>query len=207
MILACVSLFAVFVIKCGPIKPSANGEITRAISNARQIFFGLGLYGNDNNGKYPDGLTANEAFRKLVSTKNLDSEVVFGCPNSLFVPDGNLGSAPLFEKAIQPGENHWMYIFNPEGSSAAGNAPLLIEAPDISTGVPLWHPEWEGTKKPGRTWSGRRVVVCLNDGSVSTWRVDGTSASSKLRSGGSVIDFTDSSLELRHIEYPLPKTK
>ena len=146
------------------------------------------------------GSTANEALRKLVTRVLIEKEDIFGAPESNFVPDGDLGEPPTFTEAVQPGENHWMYIYYPEGSSAGGGQPILVEAPDMSTGVPLWHPERAGTTEPGRTWSGGRVIVCTADGVVSTWKLEGDEPTSKFALGKRVFDFASPELQLRHVE-------
>ena len=177
-----------------------SSPILKGINNVRQIYFGLMLYADDHGGELPDGQTANDALRLLVSSGIIEKEDVFGCPGSSFNPDGNLGESPDFAQAIEPGENHWMYIYYPEGSAVSGGQPILVEAPDMSTGVPLWHPERAGTTEPGRTWSGGRVIVCTADGAVTTWKLAGDEPSSKFPYGKRVFDFADPELQLRHVE-------
>ena len=102
-----------------------NGNITKGINNVRQIFFGFGLYANDNDGRYPRGDTANAAFRKLVQDQLIEKEDVFGCPGSPYVPDNNLGEAPDYAEAVEANENHWMMV-NGLSSSSGGAVPLLF---------------------------------------------------------------------------------
>ena len=183
-----------------PLRFILERPVVGGSNNVRQIFFGLGLYANENDGEYPDGKTANDAIRQLFVGEWLEKEDFMGCPKSSFISDGNIGNAPDFSEAAGPGENHWMYIYHPEGSSVKGVQPLLIEAPDMSTGVPLWHPERAWKTKPGRTWWGGRVIVCMTDGGVATWKTVGNKPTSKLKLGDRVIDFADPELQLRHVE-------
>ena len=82
----------------------------------------------------------------------IDGQIVkmktfWDAPNSSLCPRWRYWvTLPTTTKAAEPGENHWMYIYYPEGSSKlAVVMPLLVEAPDMSTGIPLWHPERAGT--------------------------------------------------------------
>jgi hypothetical protein len=138
----------------------------RATNNLRQIIMGLKVYAADHNGEYPTGRTANEAFRQLVQSDIVQDERLFGCPFSPFVPDGEIGEAPDFAKAVGPGENHWMLVDGLTDSSL-GDAILVFEnALDTS-----WPPVWDGSgfdkvRKRGQAWNGTGIIIGLNDNSV-----------------------------------------
>ena len=199
-----LALLAVIVWACsppwGPIKE--NGDISKAINNARKIYFCLDLYAQGRDRSFPDGVSANEALRKLVIDQLVEREDIFGSPGSKFIPDGEIGTAPDYAKTLEPGENHWMYVFHREGKSTDANQPLLVEAPDMSTGTPLWHPERVGIPQPGRTWTHGRVIVCMADGSASTWKTEGDEPTSKLTSLHQEVDFADPDLQIRPVELP-----
>jgi hypothetical protein len=145
----------------------------RAINNARQIIMAIKVYAADHSGAYPTGRTANEAFRKLLQTEILMDERLFGCPFSPLVPDNEIGEAPDFSKAVGPGENHWMLV-DGHTDSSQGDAILLFEnALDTS-----WPPVWDGSgfdkvRKRGQAWKGGRVIIGLNDNTVSVARLQG----------------------------------
>jgi len=145
----------------------------RAINNLRQISMSLKVYAADHNGEYPTGRTANEAFRRLLQTDILEDERLFGCPLSPFVPDGEIGEAPDFPRAVGTGENHWMLVDGLNDNSP-GHLPAVFEnALDTS-----WPPVWDGSafdkvRARGQTWKGRKVIVGLNDNSVNVERLTG----------------------------------
>lgn len=148
-----------------------RGNQTRAISHCRQIITALRLYASDHNGKYPDAApskprTANEAFRLLFTGGQVEDEQIFGSPLSVFQPDGNIGHPPDYLEAVKPGENHWA-ITKGLDDNAPGSYPLVYENPTEATWPPKWSPSLMGTGKPGRTWPGGKVIIGMNDGSVS----------------------------------------
>lgn len=145
----------------------------KATSKARQIIMAMKAYASDHSGAYPTGRTANEAFRKLLQAEILEDERLFGCPFSPFVPDNEIGEAPDFPKAVGRGENHWMLV-DGHTDSSQGDAILLFEnALDTS-----WPPVWDGSgfdkvRKRGQAWKGGRVIIGLNDNTVSVARLQG----------------------------------
>ncbi|MEY4484477.1 MAG: hypothetical protein RL693_1929 [Verrucomicrobiota bacterium] len=152
-------------------KISEKGKITQAINNCKQIIISLRLYSGDNNGLYPDSDrtdspdTANKAFRILFKQGILETEKIFGCGASPYIPDGNIGEAPGYEKAVDSGENHWM-MTKGLNDSASGGIPLVFENSTNSSGDPTWNADAAGKLMKGRTWSGGKVVIGMNDSSV-----------------------------------------
>jgi hypothetical protein len=145
----------------------ARGNITKGISNARQIVMALKLYASDHDGKYPDAAladskNANEVFRLLFKEETIDSEVVFGCPLSPFVPDGNIGSDEERSKALEAGENHWAITIG-VSDAKSGDIPLVFENPLSATWPPKWNANAVEQMQKGRAWK-TGVIMGMNDG-------------------------------------------
>jgi hypothetical protein len=146
-----------------------GGNIDKGVSNARQIITSLRIYSSDHDGKYPDAFlvnprNSNEVFRVLFRDNSSDDEMIFGCPMSLFVPDGDIGDDKERSKALEAGENHWAMTLGID-DQASGSIPLVYENPVVATWSPKWNPDAKGTKTRGRAWfSG--IIVGMNDGSV-----------------------------------------
>jgi hypothetical protein len=149
---------------------SARGNLTKAILNCKQVVLALRNYSADHNGNYPDAeldapRSSNEVFRILFRQEAIDHELIFGCPVSSFMPDGNLGKAPGVEMAVQAGENHWAMTRGLTDNSPAA-IPLVYENPAKATWPPVWNADAKGTNARGRAWS-NSVIIGLNDSSVS----------------------------------------
>lgn len=164
-------------------KMGERGQITKAIANCRQIIIAIRLYAADEGGRYPDqdssepASTANIAFRTLIRSGSLEDEKIFGCGVSKYVPDGNLGSAPEYEEAVKPGENHWMMTADLSDSSPGG-IPLIYENA-VATGTdPTWNADAAGRNVRGRTWSGGKVIIGTNDSAVEPMKCEATKGSS-----------------------------
>jgi hypothetical protein len=130
----------------------AKGNITKGISNARQIITSIRIYSSDHDGKYPDAFlkdprSSNEVFRVLFQENIIDNEMIFGCPVSPFVPDGNIGDDETKSKALEAGENHWAMTAGVKDSDSR-SIPLVYENPSI----PTWPPN--GTQMPRGKTSG-----------------------------------------------------
>ena len=176
--LGCFALQCIFflMIAGGPVLnlaiPAFNGiqekaRQMQACNNARQIILALHAYAKDHEGKYPEGSTANEAFRELFRGGYVDDERIFSAQVSPFVPDNNFGIRPHFEDALSPGENHWAMTKGVR-SQDNGDVPLIFENPARCTWPPEWDADIAGQAKPGRAWRGGKIIVGRNDGSVST---------------------------------------
>jgi prepilin-type N-terminal cleavage/methylation domain-containing protein len=143
-----------------------------AAGNARQIITALRLYAGDNNGSYPDGDTANAAFRLLFVDGVLADERVFGCKGSMFSPDGNVGTKDdEYMEAVKGGENHWAMTKGLTDTASSVYPVVFENATDAS-----WPPKWDvtaaGKKVKGRAWRGGKIVVGFNDSSVTTLGLD-----------------------------------
>jgi hypothetical protein len=157
---------------------------TKAIANCRQIVLALKLYASDHGGNYPspDGLvsSSNQAFRRLFREEVLEAEGIFGCPDSVFMPDNQIGQAPDYNEALKPGENHWAMtdgLFD----SSSGGIPLVYENPVKAEWPPKWKPGLEGKREKGEAWPGGAVLVGMNDGGASFMKLrDGTAGAASV---------------------------
>ena len=133
----------------------------------RQIIISSKSYAGDHGGKYPDGTTANDAFRELIKAGFFEDERVFSATNSPYVGDNNVGKAPEYAQALQARENHWAMTKGLTDASD-GDCPLVFENPAVASWPPLWDSRLVDVAQPGRIWKGGRIVVGRNDGSVQT---------------------------------------
>lgn len=152
------------------------GRVGQAINNSKQIIIALRLYAGDHDGKYPDAMapharSSNEVFHLLFKEGILETERIFGCSRSPFLPDGNIGTAPDFLEALKPGENHWAMT---KGLNDAMNGcvPLVFENPSEATWPPKWNADFAFQEKPGRVWWGGKIVVGFNDTSVEVFTLE-----------------------------------
>ena len=189
-----IIIFLLFVLAEMFIPPGAGSRIQtkgkqmKAQNNCRQIILCLKQYSKDAGSAYPDekhpGLqTANQVFRELFKEEIVNDERIFGCPDSKFNPDNDMGHAPNFENALMPVECHWMLLKNQTDASHP-RTPIVIEN-SLSAS---WPPKWDvsqpfaswwsdaASQKKGRAWKGRGIIIGRNDGSVAVekLREDGT---------------------------------
>lgn len=172
-----------------------RGNITKGISNARQIITALRIYSSDHNGNYPDvAATANPdpdnpvdasksngIFRALFTEQILDNEMIFACPVSKFGnPDGKIGTNGA--DALKANENHWSFTTG-ASDSASGSLPLVYENGESDQWNPTWNPKLAGTTAKGRSWSGGKVIIGQNDSSVALQQLEDKTASSALKGG------------------------
>lgn len=164
-----------------------RGNITKGISNARQIITALRIYSSDHGGNYPDVDTAvdsgtsNGVFRELFKEQILDNEIVFGCPVSrLGNPDGKTGEDN--STALKENENHWSFTKG-ASDSASGSLPLVYENALDTSWDPSWSAKLAGTNAPGRAWSGGKVIIGQNDSSVALQSLEKKEGESKLKGG------------------------
>jgi hypothetical protein len=180
-------LITLFVPVYGGITPKALQM--KGGSNCRQIIGLLLTYAADYNGKFPDadlnatGLTSNAVFRELVKEGLVQDESIFSCPTSIFIPDGQIGTAPDYKQALEPGENHWMMVAGLENRSDS-HYPVVMESAVDTTWPPRWLPHQEPSalmkflgdvfpsspplRPRGGSWPGSLILVGHLDASVST---------------------------------------
>jgi hypothetical protein len=167
---------ALFIPNFGRI--SERSPITIGIYNCRQILVALHLYAADYNGAYPKGDSANQVFRQLFLQEILDNESIFGCPNSPYQPDREIGRSPTFPQAIVSGENHWAIIQGLNNSRELASIPAVFETPVNAEWPPRWNADAAGQKIKGRSWAGGKIIIGLNDTSVSLHSLTSRSGSS-----------------------------
>lgn len=152
----------------------------QTLQSAQGIVIAIKCYAGDTGGSYPDGLlkmpqTSNRALRRVFQHECADSEAIvngdegaygFGCPNSPFIPDGDIGHSPDYSKALEPGELHWCLVKDVH-DSCAGNAPMIFENPNGHTWPPTWNCDVANKPVPGRAWHGGYIMIGRNDGSIS----------------------------------------
>lgn len=143
---------------------------SHASHHAREIVTCLKIWANDNEGKYPDSklgerATSNMAFRELYISDYVQDEGIFGAPRSRFVPDGKLGSAPGYAQTLEPGENHWMLLAG-LSTKSPGRTPLFFENALDTSWPPKWLPGFFMHHVRGRSWRGKKILVCFNDSSA-----------------------------------------
>ncbi|RBP45407.1 prepilin-type N-terminal cleavage/methylation domain-containing protein [Roseimicrobium gellanilyticum] len=170
-----------------------KGNITKAISNCRQIITAMRIYSSDHGGNYMDNAKteddtnpqdANSAFRILFTENILDNELIFGSPVSKYVPDGNIGGKDDTQrtKAVESGECHWM-MTKGLSDSASGSVPLVYENATSGEWDPTWDIDKKGTNARGRSWSSG-VVIGMNDSSVGIQPLEEKKGTSKLKDMG-----------------------
>ena len=154
-----------------------NARMTQAGNNARQIIISLKGWSGDNQGLYPDFYkkdppqTSNDAFRLMVRAGIIEDERIFTCPASPFTNDNSIGEAPDYQQALDAGENHWC-MTKGLSDSASGNAPLVFENAVSTSWPPTWNCDIAGQPKEGRAWKGGKIIVGLNDGSVTPQKLE-----------------------------------
>lgn len=151
--------------------PMSNGVAKKApmmqsANNARQVLISLKSYAGDNNGKYPEGPTSNDAFRELFIAGLIDDERAFTAYNSPYEPDNDIGVAPHFDEAVCRNENHWAMTKGLTDSSP-GDVPLVFENPIDPTWPPYWNARISNQRQPGRAWKGGKIIIGRNDGSIN----------------------------------------
>lgn len=146
-----------------------QGKQSKNFGAARQIVTCLKLYAGDHNGAYPDSAlpeakSSNEVFRLLFKEDILTDERIFGAMISPFAPDGEIGSAPHYSKALEAGENHWAMVTGLRDNASA-LTPVVLENP-LTTAPLRWTNVGLRSVK-GRTWEKGKIVVAFNDTSVA----------------------------------------
>jgi hypothetical protein len=104
------------------------------------------------------------AFRELFKSDSVQDERIFRGVRSPFIPDGEIGSAPDYSKALQPEENHWMLVAG-LSTQSPGRTPLFFENALDASWPPKWLPGFFMHHVRGRSWRGKEIVVGYNDGS------------------------------------------
>ena len=152
-----------------------KGNQAMGVHNCKQIILAMQQFAKDHDHQYPDSVTnkhegglaasANDAFRFLIQEQIIQEERIFGCPDG-FRPDGNIGAAPRYRKALEPSENHWALTAG-QTDTTVGSMPLVFENPATNGWPPQWHADVHAQSHRGRVWSGCQIIIGRNDGSVA----------------------------------------
>ncbi len=170
VLFVCFVLLAVMVMQGWKnIKDMADSD---ALANrARSIKLVLDAWAADHSGQYPDtvhGLrTSNQVFRQLFKDDFINDERIFGGMLSPFIADGMTGSPPGYLDACGPGENHWMLLRGVRRSDQM-KTPVIFENALDNSWPPKWRTDAEMQPMRGRTWLRGKIVMAIQDGSVST---------------------------------------
>ncbi|MFO1486583.1 MAG: hypothetical protein U1F71_24690 [Verrucomicrobiaceae bacterium] len=133
------------------------------------------MYAKDSGSLYPDKPTlsfhsANQVFRELIKQQIVSDESIFGSPTSVFEADYEIGIPPSYDKALLPGECHWM-LLKQQSLSSHPKTPIIIENSINTSWPPKWHGALpEGLRKRGYPWADE-IIVGRNDGTVSVERL------------------------------------
>lgn len=143
---------------------------THACHSARGIVMCIKTWAHDHSGNHPDSnlgekASANMAFRELFKADAVQDELLFRGVRSPYIPDGEVGSAPDFTKALEPGENHWMLVAG-LSNEPPDRTPLIFENALDTSWPPKWLPGFFMHHVRGRSWRGKGIVVGFNDGST-----------------------------------------
>lgn len=137
--------------------------------NSRHIAHAMNQWAADHGGAYPEGDTANEVFRQMIIDGHARDERWFGAYE--FNADGDMGDAPSFARALQPGECGFMIVGWKSANDEAVR-PLVFENA-LSATLPLkWNTDHPKTPGRGRTNSGGRIYMGMTDGSGRCVKAD-----------------------------------
>ncbi len=128
----------------------------------------LSAWAMDNGGAYPNEPgDANANFRLLFKAGLLVSEEGFGTPGDGWCgagkPDGDVGTAPDFAKALEPGELSIIYVAGLDASSNSQSIFLIAGIGPGHAGITA-----SGLPSPAEALPERVALVALN-GSAKVW--------------------------------------
>ncbi len=141
-----------------------NANQAKALNGARNIGLALKLYANDNDGAYPAGSSAKEAFNKLLpadasSSGYIKDKKAFFVKGSAFTPT-SADSKASTETKLGEKENHFAYM---SGLSADGSEdwPVVFDG-CASAG------KYSAKKtEEGGVWEGKVAIVVRLNGSAA----------------------------------------
>jgi len=147
----------------------------RAATQAKIIHGWLMSYAGEHGGKFPTGENANAAYRELFKVNVGADEKQFAIPGDAWTasapkgePDGEIGNAPDYARALDAGENSFAYVSGLTTDSIP-RIPLIANAFTSDLGV------WcKDKSEKGGVCQGRYAIVC---------RVGGSSVAHELKEG------------------------
>jgi hypothetical protein len=139
-----------------------EGKMAKAMEHQKAIYVMLAAWAQDHDATFPDEpLDANANFRVLFQKRLMDNEKIFGIPGDGWCqegkPDGEIGDAPDFSKALEPGELSIAYVAGHDGASSS-LSPLMISGAGAATAWIMG----VGPKPAGAVFRGPVVVTFVN---------------------------------------------
>jgi prepilin-type N-terminal cleavage/methylation domain-containing protein len=147
----------------------------QAATQAKVIHGWLVTYANEHGGNFPEGDSANQAYRELFKISVGADEKQFAIsgdpyhkPLAKGEPDGDVGKDPDYVQALELGENAYAYV---SGLSSSDTARLPLVANGFSSQPGVWS---KNKNEKGGVFQGKYGVVC---------RVGGSSVAHDLKDG------------------------
>lgn len=174
----------------------------------RELPAALSAWAQKNGGAFPNEPgDANANFRLLFKAGLLTSEDGFGTPGDGWCgegnPDGDLGSAPDFAKALEPGELSIIYVAGLDGSSNSQSILLIAGIGPVHAGITP-----SDTTSPAVDAPERVALVAVN-GSAKVWSPHERDKTRR-RAGGNWLAWLveDFGIDPRNLRFPaLPRKK
>lgn len=194
-LLVVITIIAILASVSVPVFSSIQrkAKLNKSLQHAKQIGLALRVFAGDENGLYPQGADANEAYGVLVD--EMETEKIFYVAGSRYhgdLSDANAkftrGPDNLWENstptgvALEPGENHYAYALGFTDSTSA-RFPLIASG---FTSTPGTYAEL--LSDVGGVWEGKNCVVIYCDGSGEAPKLDRTSFKLIESRGGTDID-------------------
>lgn len=144
-------------------------------NNLKQIGLSCKAYAADFDGDFPRGLTgsgdalnnepstSNVAFRELFQRGILKDEKVFFSPGTPGArkPDGDIGEPDMYPRALERGENCYVYVWNQRESSESQD---ILAANPTASGFQPTEDGWVVSEFHPKIHSGLGIVVLRCDG-------------------------------------------
>ena len=167
-------LLAIALVGCaGPAlqKAQSKARQNKALQSAKMISKALHVYADENDGLYPTGDDANQAFAKLYP--DIGQESLFYVQGSAWHGRGRFANGPdelwggdAGGEALEPGENHWAFNIAANGESTP-TIPLIADGFSHRVGTYSTDPT-----EVGGVWGGRSAIVVFCDFSGKVVRLD-----------------------------------
>jgi len=178
----------------GALMPGIRAK--QASSQATTIHKWLTAYALDNGGSFPEGESANVAYRELF-TKDLGAdEMQFYIPNDPYhksapgqKPDGDKGRAPEYAQALEQGENAFAYV---SGLSNSDEGRLPIIANGFAGAAGTWA---KSKTEKGGVFQGKYAVVCRVSGSSQAHELKDGVYEVKEKNGGAEVNIFSSDFD------------
>ncbi len=175
----------------GALMPGIRAK--QAASQAGTIYKWCNAWSNDNSGAFPQGDTANHAYRELFKKELGADEMQFYIANDMYhdtapdkKPDGDKGREPEYAQSLEQGENAFAYVSG-LSSSDDGRLPLIANGFAGQPGV------WSKRKtEKGGVFVGKYGVVCRVSGSSQAHELKDGLLEVREKSGGQEVNiFTE----------------